>query len=254
MSVWFDHVAHLIGHSFMRWVVFLGTSPGGIAAQVVVLLLTEVQGGWWKFNTWVENWKGGLRRAVFALGSVWAIVFIVCVVATIYNDHVGLVAQISAREVRLQSESMQIQKLQTALKDQKPLIKYLSEKNKPLDMFVSATLLAKVGSADPSRKLFILVAVTNQNISPVDVSLTCNYDFIVTEQPMVASREEMIMYFMTKVDQISGNKIIYKMQSPAWGPQNPMEIPILVNGFDSNKPLKCEIKKPTQGFLTKPSN
>jgi hypothetical protein len=84
--------AHLFVHIFVRWYTFLGTSPGGIAAQIVTLLLTEVQGGWWRLQAWKTSWKGGLKRAGLALVSVWLLTFLVCIVITVYDDHRELVA------------------------------------------------------------------------------------------------------------------------------------------------------------------
>jgi hypothetical protein len=118
-----------------------------------------------------------------------------------------------------------------------------SSDNKPLRMFVSAQMLEKVGDpSDPSRRMFVLLAITNKKVSPVDVTIQCNSDFVITEQPRVASEEEATMYLMTEAHQLSGNRVRYKMQSPAWGPESPMGIPVLVTGFDNTKPLKCTIK------------
>jgi hypothetical protein len=96
MPVWFHHFAHLVFQVFVRWYTFLGTSPGGVIAQIAILLLTEVQGGWWKLETWRVNWRGGLKRAAYALGSVWIVVFLACTVATIYREHQSLAGRLRA--------------------------------------------------------------------------------------------------------------------------------------------------------------
>jgi hypothetical protein len=117
-----------------------------------------------------------------------------------------------------------------------------SKKNEPLKMFITAQLLEKVtDSSDPSRKMFVLLAITNKKITPVSVSIKCNYDFMITEQPLVASQNLTTIYLNTKVNQISGHEVRYKMQSPEWGPDSPMEIPVLVAGFDNNKPFNCNV-------------
>lgn len=87
---WFHHFAHLFVRICVCTYTFLGTSPGGMAAQVVGLLLTEVQGGWWKLSTWRTNWRGALRRGFYALAFVWTVTFAICVVTTIYDDHRAL--------------------------------------------------------------------------------------------------------------------------------------------------------------------
>jgi hypothetical protein len=96
MPIWFHHFAHLLFRVFVRWYTFLGTSPGGVLAQVLVLLLTEVHGGWWKLETWRINWTGGLRRGAYALGSVWIVVFLACIVTTFYDDHKALAGRLYA--------------------------------------------------------------------------------------------------------------------------------------------------------------
>jgi len=83
---------HLLLRIFARWYAFLGTSPGGIAAQIIVLLVTEVQGGLWRLEAWKKGWKSGLKRAGFALAVVWIPAFAACTVTTIYDDHQELVA------------------------------------------------------------------------------------------------------------------------------------------------------------------
>jgi len=90
------HFAHFFMRAALRWIIFLGTSPGGIISQIVLILLSEVKGGWWKLGTWRTNWRGGLRRAIYALLSVWAIAFFVSAVMTIYDDHQYLVAKANA--------------------------------------------------------------------------------------------------------------------------------------------------------------
>lgn len=88
----FHSFAHLLGRIFVRWYTFLGTSPGGITAQIVILALTEVQGGWRRLRAWRESWKGGPKRAALAFGAVWVVVLMGCVVTTVYDDHQELVA------------------------------------------------------------------------------------------------------------------------------------------------------------------
>jgi hypothetical protein len=90
----FHHFAHLISHAFVRWYTFLGTSPGGVIAQIVILGLSEIRGKWWTLAAWHANWQGSLKRGAIALGSVWIVVFAACIVTTIYDDHASLVHQI----------------------------------------------------------------------------------------------------------------------------------------------------------------
>lgn len=94
MAEAFHHFAHFVFRVFVRWYTFLGTSPGGAAAQVVTLVITEAKGGWLRLSAWRTNWQGGLRRGAIALGSVWIVVFATCVVGTAYDDHMSLVAQV----------------------------------------------------------------------------------------------------------------------------------------------------------------
>jgi hypothetical protein len=81
------HFAHLLVRAFVCSYSFLGTSPGGLAAQVLTIFTTEAQGGWWRLSAWRANWQGGLKRAVYTLLVVWAVTFAVCSVTTVYNDH-----------------------------------------------------------------------------------------------------------------------------------------------------------------------
>src|ERR1039458_7586198 len=81
------HFAHLFVRAFVCSYSFLGTSPGGLAAQVVTILATELEGGWWRASAWKANWQGGLRRGVYTLLVVWVVTFAVCSVTAVYHDH-----------------------------------------------------------------------------------------------------------------------------------------------------------------------
>jgi hypothetical protein len=111
-------VFHAFAHLFVRIIVncytSLGTSPGGIGAQAVLLILTEVKGGWWRMQNWRDNWRGGLRCGVLTLGVVWAGTFAVCTVTTVYDDHVALVARneeitVENRNLRARVATLQTQ-------------------------------------------------------------------------------------------------------------------------------------------------
>jgi len=92
----FHHFAHLLMRAFVSSYSFLGTSPGGLAAQVLTIFTTEVQGGWWRPSAWKANWQGGLRRAVYTLLVVWAVTFSVCTITTIYHDHQNIAGRLRA--------------------------------------------------------------------------------------------------------------------------------------------------------------
>jgi hypothetical protein len=81
------HFIHLFVRAFVCSYSFLGTSPGGLAAQVVTILATELEGGWWRASAWKANWQGGLKRAVYTLLVVWVITLAVCSVTTVYHEH-----------------------------------------------------------------------------------------------------------------------------------------------------------------------
>jgi hypothetical protein len=86
----FHSFSHLLVRIFVRWYQFLGTSPGGIAAQILIVIVNELRGQWWKLKQWPEIWKGGLKRAATALGIVWILTFFVCILTTVYDDHIVL--------------------------------------------------------------------------------------------------------------------------------------------------------------------
>jgi hypothetical protein len=117
----FHHLVHLVSHAFVRWYTFLGTSPGGVVAQVLVLILTEMPSGGWRLSAWRTTWKGGLKRAVIVLGTVWILAFAACVTTTLYDDHMSLVDQVGRMKVerdhleaKSTSEQNEIQQLRNA--------------------------------------------------------------------------------------------------------------------------------------------
>jgi len=105
---------------------FLGTSPGGLAAQVLTILTTEVQGGWWRPSAWNANWQGGLKRAVYTLLVVWAVTFFVCTVTTVYHEHQNLAG-------RLQAVVREKNELKNDLAVRDKYIRQLSDENTRLE-------------------------------------------------------------------------------------------------------------------------
>jgi hypothetical protein len=83
----FHSFAHLCVKIAIRWITFLGTSPGGIATQLLLVFVTEARSGWLRWSAWTQNWQGGLRRGLYALLAVWAFTFLVCTITTVYDDH-----------------------------------------------------------------------------------------------------------------------------------------------------------------------
>lgn len=96
MPEFFHHGARLCMHVFVCSYAFLGTSPGGIAARVISIVAAEIKGGWWRWRAWVQNWTGGLKRALGTLAIVWAVVIAGCFVNTLYHDHRNLAGRLSA--------------------------------------------------------------------------------------------------------------------------------------------------------------
>jgi hypothetical protein len=92
----FRHFAHLLERAFACSYSFLGTSPGGLAVQIVTIFTTTIKGGWWRPSAWKTNWQGGLKRAVYTLLIVWAITFAVCSATSVYHDHRDLTERLRA--------------------------------------------------------------------------------------------------------------------------------------------------------------
>jgi hypothetical protein len=87
MTQWLHYFFHLVVRTFINWYTFLGTSPAGIAVQIITPVLTAG----WRLSDWRKNWPGELKRAAYALLAVWTATFIVCIITTVYHDHQFLV-------------------------------------------------------------------------------------------------------------------------------------------------------------------
>jgi hypothetical protein len=114
-----------------------------MAAQIVTLLATEVQGGWWKPSTWRTNWRGALRRGVYTLAVVWMVTFAICIVTTIYDDHRALSDRLRIvvnENNRLKSElqntdssAKESRNIQVRRKIESDLSEFIAEDNKLRD-------------------------------------------------------------------------------------------------------------------------
>jgi hypothetical protein len=89
------HFVHLFVRIFLCSAFFLGTSAGGLGAQIITILTTELHGGFFKISAWRANWRGGLQRALITLVVVWAVTFGICTMTTVYDDHQALVSKVA---------------------------------------------------------------------------------------------------------------------------------------------------------------
>jgi hypothetical protein len=92
----FHQFFHFAARVFVCSYIFLGTSPGGIGAQVVSIIGTGVRGEWWQPRVWQESWRRELKRAFGILVVVWFFVAVGCLVTTSYEDHQNLAARLRA--------------------------------------------------------------------------------------------------------------------------------------------------------------
>lgn len=89
----FQSFLHLIWVVCLRTATCLGTTLPGIVAQVFVVIYTGATNGL-SLRAWKQNWRGGLKRGIYALLIVWIPTYCVFTVKTVYEDHVSLVKKL----------------------------------------------------------------------------------------------------------------------------------------------------------------
>lgn len=101
MPIWFRDWIDLINRILRRWLNVLGTSLAGIAAQIVIAVLTAPKGGWFRRSTWTD-WRHidrkRLNQALRAMAAVWGFVFVICAVITLRHDQQHLLAMCTKLE------------------------------------------------------------------------------------------------------------------------------------------------------------
>jgi hypothetical protein len=126
MAQFLHQLGHVLARASVCSYTFLGTTPGGIAAQILALIATTVKGRWWRVQAWRDNWEAGLKSGLKPLAYIWGLVFIACVVLTIHHDHQNLAG-------RLRNVVNEREKLKTGLKDRDDYIDRLlrDQKGRP---------------------------------------------------------------------------------------------------------------------------
>lgn len=246
----YHQFAHIFWRAFVCSYTFLGTSPGGLLAQVITIGITEVPGGWWKLSTWRENWEGGLKRIAYALVGVWAITFVVCSVTTIRDDHRNLAgrlrgvvnekdalkAGLATRDVTISRLTEEKTRLQENVQRLQSANSSRSSATKSPESAIPSTpppLLANVRIA--SQKTIVstnrdfpyaleVILQTDTNIEPVAFAIECNGDIGSAN----AGFTQGGVYSQVKSGTLNNkaNMFGFEWESPAFTPDKPIEITI----------------------------
>jgi len=88
MSISLHSTSSLLVRIWRRWLAFLGATVGGIASEVVILVLTAAKDGGFQWRTW-KNWRRTRRlcwRALRAVMVVWVTAFAINAFLTVRDD------------------------------------------------------------------------------------------------------------------------------------------------------------------------
>src|SRR5713226_4115054 len=94
MHLLVHQIAIFLVRIFIMWLRVLGTSWGGIVAQLLVPLLSGFHGAWRRVQAWKTSWKRGLQQSVYALLVVWAVFFVYATGATIRQERSDLASRL----------------------------------------------------------------------------------------------------------------------------------------------------------------
>jgi hypothetical protein len=159
------------------------------------------------------------------------------VVKTVYDDHQNL----AAANQTLRSQTAKLvdpTSRDDQISDLKEQIGELTKGASPTPLRILIRyygLEHETHVNDKTGQVFLVEGLTNQNISPIDVVLSCNQDFLPMNQPYlgvggVYLNEELLI--------IDKRNIRVKLDSPAWTPETPLGMPI----FTEAKDIGCQLK------------
>jgi hypothetical protein len=180
-----------------------------------------------------ESFKSALVTGGITL-SVWVVVFGCFLVRRIYNDHRWAIARIATLENAPKPTCPTCpnclpQKTCPAL-TAKPI------NPEPLHITMRYyTLENKVTLDDKKQGKVVLVeGLTNREISPVDVTLTCTQDITPMNDALLGISGA---YFNLGLEIVNAHSVRATIGSPSWTSQEPLGIPVFVSG---NDPLGCQ--------------
>ena len=187
----------LLGRITLRWLTFLGTSLGGIGAQIAILFLTAAKGRWFRWSTW-KNWRqigfNELRWPSRALATVWGLSFALCAVIVLLEDQRALELKCARLESEKRSLAEKVNAFSTPTNN--TAIKSCVVKKKS-DFGISNSELIKEG-----RSLFADIlsyaSVVDMNRPMVIVSTSSS---ALTERTMSAAdqyEKNMVLEFFRK--------------------------------------------------------
>jgi hypothetical protein len=236
MIVMFHALGHLLQRAFVRCYLFLGTSPGGIGAQVFLLLATEIHGGWWRLRAWKESWRGGLKRGALALLTVWFSVFAICIVKTVYDNHESLVSanqslmaqndhlrvETDEKDQQIQKQTREMQSLKEQIQKQPPR-QVGTPPAPPVLTGIRIASQRRIPSDDPKLPFGLEVVIqTDAQIEPVAIAVIC-------DGPIGRGNAGFAnggMYMMTNSGIAEGHPNIFlaEWKEPAWTPEQPIVV------------------------------
>jgi len=212
----------------------------GIGIFVLAELLTIKIRGWKTVKTrWVESL--GIGTAAVAVG--WVGLFLYSIILGVAEDHQSLanrngelvrnnreLAEKNSHLVDPKSRDDEIAGLRKKLGDTK------GTSQEPLHILIRYYGLEhETHVNDKTGQVIFVEGLTNKKISPIDVVVSCNQDFLPMNQPHVGIGG---IYLYSELNIINRRAIRVKLGSPAWTPETPLGIPI----FTEAKDIECQLK------------
>ena len=88
-------------------------------------------------------------------------------------------------------------------------------------------------------RAFVVVGLTNKNISPVDVILTCNHDIEALGQPWIGTTQRVVIVSGLDYKKIDSTSFHITVGSPAWTADSPIGMALFTEDDDT----VCSIKQ-----------
>ena len=234
------HLYHLLKNAFLDMPSLVSSNWLAVGMTVTVFVLTLLF--MYLKNDWEymkRQWKENIFIGIIAVMAGWIGLYLLSVTLTVYQDHRQLAStndSLRAEKSKLVDPKSRDDEISRLRNDISKLQGQSVEESKLrilvryYGLATETTVNNKVGS------VFLVEGLTNKNISPVDVELTCDQDIVPLNTPHLGVGG---IYFYLEVKNLTSRTLEIKIGSPAWTPETPLGIPV----FTEAKDISCELKE-----------
>jgi len=240
-----SHLWHFTGRVWTQVLIWHSATSFSTIRDICLPLVLLIALVGFRIREWrrpgVRDLVISALRTVVVLLALLGLVFIAAIPVVMWQYHYDLarknqdLARANGDLTRANSETARERDdwKKKAQQPNPPIARPPSEPLRVLVRYYGLEHQARVN--DKIGRVILVEGLTNRDISPVDVNLVCDHDFLPMNQPHVGIDG---LYQMEELRPIDARSINVRLGSPAWTATAPLGVPI----FTEANSISCQLQ------------